>query len=154
MRTAYRVLAMLVPVLVLVQAASMAFLVFGLGAWVADGHTFTKSVLESDKSPVYGNAGDQIHGLGAMALVVVALLLLVTSFFARIPGGVRWAAIILLDVLLQWVFAFAGFIVSWQSGALHGLTACGRGGLGGAALANARRAPAVTDTSRPMADAV
>ena len=153
MKATYRILAVLIPVLVLVQAASIAFEMFGLGAWVDKGHTLTKSVLESDTSPVTGGAGGAIHGLGAIALVVVALALLVVSFFARIPGGVRWAAIVLGDVLLQWVFAIAGFIVSWQIGALHGLNAIVLAGLGGAAAANARRSSKAS-TSRPMADAV
>lgn len=153
MKATYRILAVLIPVLVLVQAASIAFEMFGLGAWVDKGHTLTKSVLESDTSPVTGGAGGEIHGLGAIALVVVALALLVVSFFAGIPGGVRWAAIVLGDVVLQWVFAIAGFTVSWQIGALHGLNAIVLAGLGGAAAANARRSSTAT-TSRPMADAV
>jgi hypothetical protein len=39
MRTTYRVLAYLVALEVAVQAAAIAFAVFGLGLWIEDGGT-------------------------------------------------------------------------------------------------------------------
>ena len=95
-KATYRALAYLVPVLVALQATFITLGVFGLGAWVDDGNDFTKSVLESDSSSVTGGIGFALHNVGAMALALVGLLLLVLSFFAKIPGGVKWAALVLV----------------------------------------------------------
>lgn len=145
MKAIYRGLALLVPIIVAVQAMAIATEMFGLGSWVEDGNSFTKSALEGDSGSVTGAVGGQIHGFGAMALVLIGLVLLVVSFFAKIDGGVKWAAIVFGDVLLQWVFAFAGFIVSWQIGALHGLNALVLAGLGMKAYSLAKRSTAVTE---------
>ena len=129
MKATYRALAYLVPVLVALQATFIALGVFGLGAWVENGNDFTKSVLESDSSSVTGGIGFALHNVGAMALALVGLLLLVLSFFAKIPGGVKWAALVLVDVIVQWVLAFVSF-GAWAVGALHGLNAFLLFGLG------------------------
>jgi hypothetical protein len=122
MKVAYRVLAGLVQVIVVLQAAFIAFGLFGLGHWVDQGNDLTKGAMESDTSKITGGTGLILHGLGAIAIVLVALALLVVAFFAKIDGGVRWAALIVGDVILQWVLAFAGFGVP-IIGALHGLNA-------------------------------
>ena len=129
MKATYRALAYLVPVLVALQATFITLGVFGLGAWVHHGNDFTKSVLESDSSSVTGGIGFALHNVGAMALALVGLLLLVLSFFAKIPGGVKWAALVLVDVIVQWVLAFVSF-GAWAVGALHGLNAFLLFGLG------------------------
>ncbi len=122
MKVAYRVLAGLVQVIVVLQAAFIAYGLFGLGHWVDQGNDLTKGAMESDTSKITGGTGLEAHGLGAIAIVLVALALLVVAFFAKIDGGVRWAALIVGDVVLQWVLAFAGFGVP-IIGALHGLNA-------------------------------
>jgi hypothetical protein len=122
MKVAYRVLAGLVQVIVVLQAAFIAYGLFGLGHWVDQGNDLTKGAMESDTSKITGGTGLEAHGLGAIAIVVVALALVVVAFFAKIDGGVRWAALIVGDVVLQWVLAFAGFGVP-IIGALHGLNA-------------------------------
>jgi hypothetical protein len=122
MKVAYRVLAGLVQVIVVLQAAFIAFGLFGIGHWVEDGNDLTKSVIESDSSKVTGEGGLELHGIGAMVIVVVALALLVVAFFAKIEGGVRWAALVAGDVVLQWALAFAAFGAP-IIGALHGLNA-------------------------------
>ena len=51
MRGTYRVLALLVPILVGFQAFVIGLEIFGLGDWVIDGNSFTKSVLEGETGP-------------------------------------------------------------------------------------------------------
>jgi hypothetical protein len=120
MRTTYRLLAGLVAVLVLVQAAAIAFGTFGILSFVDDGRDYTKSVAE-DRSAT-GGLGQNIHSFGAIAIALIAIVLLVVSFFAKIEGGVKWAGIVFLVVLLQWVLAIVAFSAP-VVGALHGLNA-------------------------------
>ena len=46
MRSVYRVLAFVVAAEVVIQAAAIAFAVFGLGKWVEDGGTLNKATME------------------------------------------------------------------------------------------------------------
>jgi hypothetical protein len=155
MRATYRVLALLIPVIVALQAAFIALGTFGLGSWVEDGHVFTKSVLENGGAS--GDVGFMLHSIGADAAGLVALLLLIVSFFARIEGGVRAALFVFLDVILQWVLAFVSFGV-WAVGILHGLNAFLLFGLGMMAAGAATRSIKGTTTGRaaedPMAETV
>jgi hypothetical protein len=136
MKATYRVLAILIPVIVALQASFIALGVFGLGKWVEDGNDFTKSVLENGGST--GDIGFVLHSFGAIAAALVALLLLIVSFFAKIEGGVRAAALVFADVLVQWVLAFVSF-GAWAVGILHGLNAFLMFGLGMMAAAAATR---------------
>jgi hypothetical protein len=120
MKATYRVLAGLIAVLVLVQAAAIAFGTFGILSFVEDGSDYTKSVAE-DRTAT-GALGQNIHSFGAMAIALVAIVLLVVSFFAKVEGGVKWAGIVFLVVLLQWVLAIVAFSAP-VIGALHGLNA-------------------------------
>jgi hypothetical protein len=135
MKATYRVLAILIPVLVALQTAFIAIAVFGVLGWVDDGHSLTKDV---DDASVTGSIGFALHGVGAIATALVALLLLVVAFFAKIPGGVRSAALVLGAVVLQWILAFASF-GAWPVGALHGLNAFLVFGLGMMAAQRATR---------------
>ena len=151
MRATYRVLALLVPILVAFQAFVIGLEIFGLGSWVEDGNSFTKSVLESDSSPVTGAIGGALHGMGAIAMALVGLILLIVSFFSKIQGGVKWASLVFLDILLQWTFAFMGFLVSWQIGAFHTLNAIVLAFLGTKAYLNAKTP--VVETTAPAGPA-
>lgn len=131
MRSAYRGLALLICLGVLVQAAAIAFGWFDVIADVEDGATFTE---DSDLKP-----GHEIHGMVGMTVIpLLALLLLVSSFFAKIPGGVKWAGLVLLTVVAQVVLAIVSFSAP-VVGLLHGLNAFV---LFGVALMAARRAQA------------
>ena len=130
MKTTYRVLAILIPVLVAVQAAAIAAGTFGVLNTVDDGTPFTES---SDP-----NLGQVVHSAGAMAIALVGLLLLLVSFFAKIEGGVKWAGFVFLSVVFQWVIAILSFGAP-ALGALHGLNAFVLFGLGSAAAAAATR---------------
>jgi heme A synthase len=64
-----------------------------------------------------------IHGINGMMIIpLIALLLLISSFFARIPGGVKWAGLVLLVVVVQVNLGLFGHAVP-AVGALHGLNA-------------------------------
>ena len=150
MRTVYKVLAYLVAVEVAVQAMAMVFAVAGLGKWVDGGGVLDKAVFESEQSPFPEVVGFIVHGInGSMVIPVIALALLVVSFFARIPGGVRWAGIVLLLVAVQITLGFAGHDMP-ALGALHGLNALA---LFSTAVYTARRSRRASATSADKAPA-
>ncbi len=93
MRSVYKVLAFLIAIEVAVQAMAMVFAIAGLGKWVAEGGVLDKAVLEGGPPPFPEGVGFFVHGMnGMMVIPALALLLLVTSFFAHVPGAVKWAA--------------------------------------------------------------
>ena len=63
-----------------------------------------------------------LHFFGAMLIVLLALVLLIISFFAKVPGGAKWAGFVLLAAVLQFAFGIFGHETPW-SGLLHGLNA-------------------------------
>jgi hypothetical protein len=129
MKAAYRVLASLVALGVFVQAGAIAYAWFEVINRVEAGE-----VLTSDSA---SNAGHALHGtVGMMVIPIIALVLLVVSFFAKIPGGVKMAAIVFGLVVLQVLLAFASFGAPIV-GALHGANALA---ILGTAITTARRA--------------
>ena len=124
MRQTYKILAHTIAGLVAFQAAVMVFAVAGLGNWVSDGNTLTEASFEGDNPPDFtGAIGFMLHGMvGMMLIPLLALVLLIISFFAKIPGGVKWAAIVLGLVVLQVFLGLMGHETAW-SGLLHGLNA-------------------------------
>jgi hypothetical protein len=142
MRSAYRVLAWLVALGVVVQVAAVGFAHFGQDKWIDGGATLDKAVVESQmagESAFQGVLGFAVHGVnGTMVIPALALLLLVVSFFADVPRGVLWAGVVVLLVVLQVALGFLGFVVP-ELGALHGINALA---LLGVAVVAARRVPA------------
>lgn len=123
MKSVYRVLAYLIAAEVVVQAMAMVYAIAGLGKWVDGGGVFDKSVMESNQSAFPEVIGLLIHGINGMMIIpLIALLLLISSFFARIPGGVKWAGLVLLVVVVQVTLGLFGHAVP-AVGALHGLNA-------------------------------
>lgn len=123
MRTTYRVLAHLVAIGVVVQAAAIAYAYFGLDAWIDQGGVLDKATLESQSAEFDGVLGFAVHGIaGEMVIPAIAVLLLISSFFARIPRGVLWSGIILLDVAVQVLLGEVSHSVPGL-GMLHGLNA-------------------------------
>jgi hypothetical protein len=107
MKSTYRVLALLIALGVAVQAMSIALGFF---------------IVLRDKN-TGENIGLELHSVvGMMVIPLIALLLLIVSFFAGVAGGVKWAAIVFGLVVLQVLLAFAG-LASPAVGALHGLNA-------------------------------
>jgi heme A synthase len=122
MKSAYRVLAYLIALGVVVQAASIAFAFFGLGKWIDDGGTLDKAAMEDQSLEFTGVIGFPIHFLNAYLLALLALILLIVSFFAKVSGGVKWAGFILLVVVVQILLGmFARGLPAL--GALHGMNA-------------------------------
>ncbi len=63
------------------------------------------------------------HALNGLVVLLVALALLIVSFFAKIPHGVRWAVIVLVCTVVQ--IALGGYVArpgSDRSGARRGRT--------------------------------
>ncbi|AEV87597.1 hypothetical protein ACWT_6585 [Actinoplanes sp. SE50] len=130
MRALYRALAGLIALSVVVQAAVLA------AAWFI-------VIKDTDNGVVFdknneGNWGHAAHGIiGMMVVPLLALLLLIISFFARIPGGVKWALITVGVVALQIVLAMVSFGVP-VIGALHGINAFAVAGVASIAMRQAR----------------
>ncbi|TDO62428.1 hypothetical protein EV651_10642 [Kribbella sp. VKM Ac-2571] len=115
MRSVYRALAGLIAILVIVQAMAIALAWFTVLKDVDGGLVFDKN---SD-----ANVGHMIHTIvGSGVIPLLAILLLIVSFFAKVDGGVKWALYVFGLVALQFGLAALSFSVS-AVGALHGLNA-------------------------------
>ena len=122
MRMVYKVLAFAVAGLVAVQAAAIAFAMFGLVAWIQGGGTLDASAMETDIT-FPGVAGFMIHGMfGTIVVPVVVILLLISSFFAKTPGAVKWALIVFVTTVVQIGLGVFAHSVP-QLGILHGVVA-------------------------------
>jgi hypothetical protein len=98
----YRVLAYAIAAGVVLQAAAIAYAVFGMFEWVSTGGTIDKALIESDSPQIGGIAGFNLHQMvGVIILPSLALLFLIISFFARIPGGIKWGIIVLAATVVQ-----------------------------------------------------
>jgi hypothetical protein len=140
MRTAYKVLAYIVAAEVAIQAMVMVWAIAGLGVWVEGGGVLDKSVIEGSQGggamPFPEVFGFVAHGINGTFIVPgIALALLITSFFTKVRGAIRWAVIVLVLVIAQGQIGFLGHEFA-LAGALHGLNALA---LFGVALYTGRR---------------
>ena len=141
MRKTYQVLAYLLAVEVIVQASAIAYGLAGLGNWIDDNHTLTKPNWDSDNSHFTGAGGLALHGInGTMFIPLLVIILLIVSFFAKVPGGVKWAAILFGLLVLQIVLGFALGGAPWVA-PLHVINAFA---IMGVAAAAGKRAGAAT----------
>lgn len=102
MRSAYRYLAYAVEALILLQAAFIAWAVFGLSKWVEDGNTLTKARMEGGTFAFTEARGFMFHGIsGEMLIPLVGLVLLIVSFFAKVPEGPKWAGMLFGGILVE-----------------------------------------------------
>lgn len=123
MRTAYRVLAFVIAAEVIIQAAAIAYAIFGLGTWIQSGGVLDKATMESESSNFVGDGGFALHGInGQVVFPVLVLILFVLSFFAKVPRGVMWAGVALGLTVLQILFAVLGLGLPFL-GVLHGANA-------------------------------
>lgn len=123
MKTAYRVFAYLVAAEVVVQAMLIAWAVAGLGKWVNGGGVFDKSIMESQETPFPEVLGVPLHGMNGMFVIpVIALVLLILSFFTKLRGASRWAALVFALVIVQGQLGFLGHEAP-IAGAVHGFNA-------------------------------
>lgn len=140
MRTAFRSLAGLIALGVLVQAAAIAGGWFGTISEIDDGATINEDY--------EGNFGHALHGInGMMIMPILAIALLIVSVFARktVPGALKFGSLTFGAVALQIILAFVAFGVP-AIGFLHGINAFVVFGL---ALMCVRRASAVQTAAAP-----
>ena len=144
MRATYRVLAGLVAVGVVLQAMFIALGWFTAIKDMDDGLVIDKNY--------DGNIGHTLHGqFGTLVIPILALLLLIVSFFAHVPGGIKWALYVFGLVVLQIALAFLSFGVTPVLGLLHGLNAFAL--LAVAAIASRRAAGAPAATTETTTEA-
>ena len=150
MRSTYRFLANAIAALVVVQAGAIAWAFFGLSNWIEDGGVVNKAYLESEGGGDFtAEWGFAIHMFfnGTILIPLVALILLVVSFFAKVPGGIALAGGIVVLIVLQ-VLVLPGLSreVGSGFGALHGVNALV---LMGVAIMAGQRAGGTTTTAEP-----
>lgn len=147
MRKVYSALAWIIAGGVVVQAAAIAFAFGGVLNRVSNGDVVDKALLESGGAAGSGELGFWIHGIvGGVALPLVAVALLVVSFFVRARGAKLWAAVTLALVALQVTLGFSITDVPYL-GLIHGANALA---IVAAAVTAALR---VRRTARTAADA-
>jgi hypothetical protein len=123
MRAAYRNLAYAIDALIIVQAAAIAWAVFGEGKYIDEGHNVNKALQDSDTLPFPEVVGFIVHGInGEMLIPLVAIALLIVSFFAKVPEGPKWAAMLLGGIVIQILLAVLGDGLPFL-GLLHGANA-------------------------------
>ncbi|HEX6759310.1 MAG TPA: hypothetical protein VF086_13020 [Propionibacteriaceae bacterium] len=122
MKRLYRGLAYLIAAGVVLQAAAIAYAVFGMFEWVAAGGTIDKALIESEDPQIGGITGFNLHQLvGVTVLPLLALLFVISSLVARIPGGIRWGLIVFAATLVQsllGIYAHHSSAVGWLHGAM------------------------------------
>lgn len=116
MRKAFQVVASLIMLMVLWQAASIA------GGWFStlnevDGGSAFSSIADDM------NLGHRLHTLGGMLITpLLGLVLFGLSFGAKFPDAVKFGGLVLGSIVLQVILAFAAFSLP-VLGALHGINA-------------------------------
>src|SRR4051812_22330063 len=119
MKTAYRVLAFLIAAVVVIQAAAIGYGVFAQLNWIEKGGTLDEAAFNTNAP---GTVALFYHALEGYATLLIALALLVVSFFAKIPQGVRWAVIVLVATFVQIALGALSHMLA-AIGALHGAVA-------------------------------
>ena len=123
MRKLYTVLAWTIAGAVVVQASAIAFAFGGMLNLVSEGGVVDKALLESFQAAGVGELGFMIHGIvGGGVIPLLAVALLVVSFFVRARGAKLWAAITLGLVVLQVTLGFSITDVPYL-GLIHGANA-------------------------------
>ena len=142
MRAAYKWLGHLIALGVLLQAMWIAFGFFTVAHRIDDGTTIDKNYVENNT--IFGL---DMHGLfGMMIIPLLGLLFFIVSFFAKVPGGVKWAGLTLLAIVVQVFLAFVAFGAP-VVGLLHGLNAFVLLGLAELSARRAAAAPVAVGTS-------
>jgi hypothetical protein len=123
MRTAYRALASLIALAVVLQVAAIALAGFTTAADAEDGVTIGAD---------YSNFGQSYHSMAGTAIGLVALIFLIVSFLTDVPRGRVLAGVVLGLVVLQFLLAVVSFGLP-ALGILHGLNGLAIAGVAGAA---------------------
>ena len=130
MRKTYQVLANAIAVLVIVQAGAIAWAFFGMVKEIdQNGLVINKACLESEAGCGGGFTaewGFAVHMFfnGLLLIPLVTLLLLLVSFFAKVPRGVVYALVLVGLVVLQViVLPMLSREVGAAFGGVHGVNA-------------------------------
>jgi hypothetical protein len=151
MRSVYKFLAYAIDVLIFVQAAMIAWAVFGLGKYIEDGNSISKASIEGDKMLFTEENGFMVHGInGELLIPLIGLILLIVSFFAKVPQGVKWAGMVFGAIVLQVALGLFAHGVP-ALGMLHGINALLLFWL---AFRTAKQADAVVADTTPQAATV
>jgi hypothetical protein len=151
---AYRYLALAIAVLVVVQAGAIAWGFFGVSNFITDGGVVDEEFLdcEEDCESFGGEFGFAIHMffVGLVLIPLCSLLLLIVSFFAKVPKGTMMAGLIVVLVILQ-VFVLPALSreVGSGFGGLHGINALLIMGAAGGAATRAKPAAESVAASAP-----
>ena len=150
MRKTYRIVADAIAILVVLQAAMMVWAIAGLFTWIDEGATLDKSVIEgwADEPPTFdGAVGHFLHTHERNVPDPVArdCILLLVSFFAKVPRGVALAGLVVVLIVIQYLAGFFAEPGMPYLGLVHGANAFI---LFGAALAAAKTAKA--DAAAPQ----
>jgi hypothetical protein len=152
---AYRFLAVMIAVLVVVQAGAIAWGYFGVANFITDGGVIDEEFLdctEDCQSIGSADAGFAIHMFfnGLILIPLTSLVLLIVSFFAKVPKGITLAATIFGLVVLQvLVLPALSREVGSGFGALHGINALVLMGI--AIMAGSRAGAALGAQTTPAA---
>ena len=126
MRQVYRGLASLIAILVVIQAMTMVFAVAGFFHWIDDGNSADPALFKQweDEPPDFvGSLGFMIHGISGMNVIpLAALLLLIASFFAKVPRGIVLAVVLVVLVAVQITAGIMAHEIP-AVGLVHGLNA-------------------------------
>jgi heme A synthase len=142
MRTVYRVLAYAIAALVAVQSAAIGYAVFAQMNWIETGGTLDKAAFDTGAP---GTGAMIFHALDGGVVLLLSLALLVVSFFAKIPKGVRWAVIVLVATIVQIALGTLSHMLA-AIGAVHGAVALVLFGVAVMAAMRARKPAAVEET--------
>jgi heme A synthase len=145
MRTAYRVLAFAIAAMVAIQAGAIGYAVFAQFKWIEEGGTFDKAAFDTGAP---GTGAFMFHALFAGALLLASLVMLIISFFAKIPHGVRWAVFVLIATIVQIALGVLSHLLA-AIGALHGAAALVLFGVAVMAAMRARKPAPVVEEAVP-----
>ena len=85
----------------------MVWAIAGLFTWIDEGATLDKSVIEGweNEPPTFeGAIGHFIHLMsGTFLIPLIGILLLLVSFFAKVPRGVVLAAVVVVLIVIQYL---------------------------------------------------
>jgi O-antigen ligase len=123
-RQVFRTLAYIIAFGVMFQAAVMVYAVSGMGRYIEEGGVIDAAAVEQSQAGQTAfseEIGFMLHGMnGMMVMPILAILLLIASFFAGVRGAWKWALAVLLLVALQITLGLSGVP---SLGALHGVNA-------------------------------
>ena len=139
MRATYRVLGYLIALQVVIQAAAIAYATFGESKFVEGGGTVDKALWDSDEIPFDEFVGYIVHGInGTNVIPLLAILMLIVSFFAKVEKGVVMALLVVVVVALQVLLGVYAHELPLL-GLLHGINAFILAGVASAAAARASK---------------